>query len=447
MVSTLWTARLLGAAVVALLLALAVIILSDDGDEEEPLAAVPASAMPRPSIETVIALMPTATPAVTPTPFPYEAPERRDFAPGELIDISPAVVFVDADSGAATAWVFQFETVSWEFGVAPSGTYIVYQKTDGVPAPPGGQPNSEVRLLRTDSGSDAVIEAEGLPVEYGPGESGFVALRDGGSAAGVFSGLGDLLFEIPLQGEFLDAAWSEAGGMIAVASRFRDDDYEIRIHRLASGGQLSLLSDRLAFSEAWIAIAWSHGGQELAVVAPNRVFVTQARGSRLWEAPGDVYFGNPRWSPGDAYLFVSALPSVFSGTIEPELSYVFNAQGVALFRLVTAQSGGCLGDPWLASDRFQLGADVWSVDGQMEQSGVPRLDIYPDLSAIGVSLASGIGYHVPHWGPSDNTRSTEAGRVVFTTPEVGHGGCGTSVAGSFEEGPIVQRPPFGAWAP
>ncbi len=439
------------ALIVALIIGAIYLLAADSGGSSEPLAIASPSAAARPSIDTVIATTPTATPEPTPTPFPYVVPQRRDFVPGELIDVSPAVVFADPDTGAATAWVFS-EWTGWEFGVGPSGGYVVYGRYLEPPHA-GAEPKIEYRLLSTDDGSDRELDSRvrpipigqgNLPVAYGPGNDGFALLLDGGSALGVFDGRGRLLFDVPLASDFLDASWSQAGGVIAIASRLGTDEYDVRIQRLEDGAQISLVTDRLPFEDAGVALGWSHAGNDLAVVAPNRVFVIQPRGARLWEAPGDIYWGNPRWSKDDSYLFVNASPGAIFAGPGPEVDYVFTNQGVPLFRILSAYVGGCAIDPWLSDTEFQLHEDVWSVSGEVIRQAPSNL-FAPDLEAIGVSLDAAIGSHIPHGGAGDG-QGTDDGRVVFTTPEIGTGGCGELFAGLYD-GPVVQQPPFGDWAP
>ena len=450
---------LAGLVSVVLIVILAVsFIASDGGGSSEPSAGAISAATPQPLILTVIALTPTATPEATPTPFPFVAPQRRDFAPGELIDVSPAVLFADPGTGAVTAWAFS-EWTGPEFGVAPSGNYVVYLRFREPPVNGAGDP--EYRLLRTDNGSDVALDARvrpiphgvgNIPIDYGPGDSGFVMLLDGGSAAGSFDGFGKLRFAVELAGEFRAASWSATGALVAVGSLQAgprgQNAYNLAVHRVEDGSLVALITDVLPFEDAPLALEWSHNGQQLAVVAPNHVFVVQPDGTRLWEAPGDIFFGNPRWSPSDIFLFVNADPSLIDNLEGPEVDYVFTDQGVPLFRIVTPVGGGCVGDPWLSDERFQFASEVWSVRGELVEADARHPGLYPDLAAYNIILRPGLGFHLPHydWSYTSRTDETNDGRLVFTTPEVGHGGCGEFTGGDLD-GPIVERPPFGPWTP
>lgn len=407
-------------------------------------------------MQTVIAGLSTVPPAPTPTPLPYITPQRRDFAPGELIDVSPAVFYADPETGAAKAWVFS-EWTGWEFGVAPSGNYVVYLRFRETPLNGAGDP--QYRLLRTDNASDVALDGRvqpvphgvgNLPIDYGPGDSGFVMLLDGGSAAGIFDGFGKLRFAVELENDFLAASWSPVGDLVAVGSLQEgprgQNAYNLAVHRVGDGEQMALISDVMPFENAPLALEWSHDGRYLAVVAPIRVFVIQPDGTRLWEAPGDIFFGNPRWSPSDTYLFVNADPSLVDNLEGPEVDYVFTNRGVPLFRIVTSVGGGCIGDPWLSDETFQFASEVWSVNGSLVETGVRHRSLYPNLAAYNINLSPGLGFHLPHydWSYTSRTEETDDERLVFTTPEIGHGGCGEFTGGDLD-GPMVEFPPFGAW--
>ena len=140
-----------------------------------------ATAMPPPAAASPAGpsgTAPAATPGTaTPAPAPAAPPYRADFAPGEVVNVSPAVRFVDTSSGATTAW--GFPAARDRFGVSPTGNYLVW--SDG----------ERIRVHRTDDETDRVIDAQRLPVAYGPGDAGFVALTQTPDAAALGTAAGE----------------------------------------------------------------------------------------------------------------------------------------------------------------------------------------------------------------------------------------------------------------
>ncbi|MDA0352392.1 MAG: hypothetical protein O3A10_09310 [Chloroflexi bacterium] len=133
----------------------------------EATRTVTATIAPSASASATGAAAPTATPG---------PPHLERFAAGEVIDVAPAVVFVDPETGAAEAWVTPGAFP--EVAVAPDGSYVVYQVAEGF------------RLLRTEDGADRTIVADSLPIELGPGGAGFVATTQDRFVVSAFDGRG-----------------------------------------------------------------------------------------------------------------------------------------------------------------------------------------------------------------------------------------------------------------
>lgn len=365
--------------------------------------------------------METATVAVPPVP-PYQV----IFEAGEPVNVSPAVVFVDPDTGVAETWVIPGANV--EFGVGPSGSYVVYQRGE------------EYRLLRTDDGSDRAVEADSRPIEFGPGDSGFVAATQGRSVVSVFDGLGNHLGDL----------WNgKANARTAVAWAPDGESVAYAIHpgggsslqlTLRTVGDWSAVSVDVGISAGGVSLEWSHDSERIAVVTEDRLWVF-SRGGELRGAFGGRfggYWGNPRWSSDDAYLYVSQMPS--SGG---ELAYLFTADGEAVFRFFTpSYAGGCGSEQWVDSETIEFGEYDVRLDGTFELHGRRSNGLYPRLDSYGVVLPEEFAFHVPHYGAGNTVRWTSDGRLVFTTPGVGHGGCGEAWRESSATEPKIEWPPY-----
>lgn len=378
---------------------------------------------------TAVPAVSTATPVPTAAPTATVGPPRLErFAAGEVIDVAPAVVFVEPETGEAKAWVTPGAT--WpEFAVASDGSYVIYYIAD-----------RQYRLLRTDDGSDRSIEADFLPLEIGPRGVGFIATYQDQFAVAAFDGRGAHLGELWL------------GGLTGPRAVAWSDDGELISHALAPGGGAQMTLTITAV-EGWRSVSveagplsggasleWSHDSQRLALVTDDGVRVFDRDGQLLGYFGGEFNGGdgNPRWSPDDAYLYVGRMPR--SGG---EVASVFNADAEPLFRFFTpAYAGGCGGEVWIADGVLEFGSIDVSVDGMFsEHDRVPR-DVYPTLESYGVVVAEGPGIHIPHHGVREDGSRTEDGRLVFSIPGIGHGGCGEGWNPSSVTEPFIEWPPY-----
>ena len=451
---------------------LAALALACTSDEEPPaatatppaIATVSPTATPSPTATRT----PTATPSPTATtPEPSVTPYAVTFARGDEIDLSPAVVFVDVESGESTAWVFPG---AWpEFDVAPSGEFILWREA----LPEGGL--GPMHLLRTDDGSDRLVEADSTAIEFGPGDTGFLATTQDGFVLTAFDGHGERVADLWLgaTARTMTAAWSPDGRSVAIAGRSTSDGVRMSIRAEIPGPPTEEFAVSVP-ARSSVALEWSHDSERLVLVVEDAVRVFGRDGELLWESQGH-FWGNPRWSPDDRFLYVHELPIARRGGAEIAgilASHLFTREGQLLFRVPSAAS--CAGDPWsFEGDALEFGRYRISVDGtltEVEDGRHPgvfsRFDSPVDaalmvrwvfdagaarrlerLLADGASemllkLPAGEGFHFAHYGLSDTTWWTDDGRYVFTTPEIGHGGCGEGSPAP-EQPPVgVERPPF-----
>lgn len=355
------------------------------------------------------------TPTVSPTPRPTAAaPYRVEFAAGEPIDVAPAVLLIDPDSGHTTAWVFD---ASWgEFGVSPEGDYIIW---------PDGE---EFHLLRTDTGDDRVVGGlSGLPISYSANGDGFLGHTHGGGILSWFdaqgNGRGDLQIGVDV------GRGSQAWGRQAVARAGYCDRPTCNSQNVLSLWTRPVLSDGSIgqarsgpdfittvpeFSP--VSLRYSHEGDRLVLVTSDAVRVFDLTGAMIWEVQGRFH-GNPRWSPDDRHLYVSEMGG-------GETAYLFSAEGAEVLRFETGYAGGCAGEVWLDDSAFAFGEFRVAVDGSIEE--LPRHhDLYIDLEALGVTLApSTDGFHQLHYGDEYRPFLND-GTIVVSTPGIGHGGCAT----------------------
>lgn len=433
-----------GAVAVAATVVIAVAVLGGTGEPEEPPLQVgatagapetatappepsPPAAPPRTACTSGDEAAPRTPPAAAgSTAADPATPYAVSFARGEPIDVSPAVVFVDAESCQATAWVFP--GAIGEFGVPPSGAYIVYRVTDGF------------RLLRTDDGSDRAIIATSLPIEYGPGDSGFIATTQDRFVVSRFDGRGEHRADLWLGGVNRRTAVEWAGDGSAVAWSLgpgSDARLHLTIRPVSDGGPEYAID--LGVSRGAPSLEWPGDGRWIAVVTSDFVRVFNRDGELMWDFAGQFY-GNPRWSPDASHLYVNAMPG-------PDIGYLFTADGEALFRVLVSEASGCGGDPWLVDGSgIEFGQWTVSVEGEIEPLLTRSRSLYPELAVYEVELAPSVdGFHIPHYASgrtSDHVDLTDDRRLVFTTPEIGHGGCAGALGGWPPGAPQVQRPPY-----
>lgn len=380
------------------------------------------------------------------------------FARGEEIDVSPAIVLIDVETGESTAWEFPSEA-SPEFDVAPSGTYAIWsQRVTGI---------FEARVHRLDDppGGDRQIGVGWSVIEFGPGDSGFIVERDRAHVR-AYDAYGLPLHDLwrgATDGQ-VSAAWSPAGGAIAAGGFSYPST---RLHVVLwpdgpSGDSMVLLDEP---SRGSVSLEWSPDGERLALVAGDRVAVYSRAGELIGETRGD-FAGNPRWSPDGRFLYVYARTQLAGLPYPRSMSYLFDEQARPLFRVQSADR--CSGDPWLADGSGFLSHSnnervVVTTEGEVaplgrrylgwperpspdSDVGVVRegdrfLRLLPDGSTEPLfSLAPNLDFHLSHYGV-DRLWWTDDGRFVLTTPGRGHGGCGEAKR-SNEPVIEIERPPF-----
>jgi hypothetical protein len=405
-----------------------VMIAACNEGSETPATPIELSATASPVTPTTTATTTsTATTTATATaPAPPEPPYRVTFEAGEPIDVSPAVVFVDPNTGSAEAWVIPGPGA--EFSVAPSGSYVVYQQGE------------EYRLLRTEDGGDRAIEVDSRPIEFGPGDSGFVAATQGRSVISAFDGLGSHLGELWNGKADARTAVSWAPDGESVASAIHPGAGSSLQLTIRAVGDWSAVSVEAGRSAGGVSLEWSHDSERIAVVTEDRVRVFSRGGELLGEFAGQFggYWANPRWSSDDAHLYVNQMPR--SGG---ELAYLFTADGEAVFRFFTpSYAGGCGSEQWVDGQTVEFGRYDVRLDGTFELHGRRSNRLYPRLSSYGLVLPEEFAFHIPHYGAGNTVRWTSDGRLVFTTPSVGHGGCGEGWRESSATEPRIEWPPY-----
>jgi hypothetical protein len=385
----------------------------------------------------------------------------RRFARGEEIDASPAIVLLDVESGEATAWQFAPDAIT-EFTVAPSGTYAIWHRRvdeDG---------NFEARVQRLDDPpSDDRSLGEGWGViEFGPGDGGFLAVRSGTEVRAFDAHgrpLGDVLWRGATSGR-VSASWSPDGRALAVAGVAPPSpSVQVLIWPDGPAGEAIEIVNEPSGDR--VALEWSADGERLAFVGSDRAAVYSHAGELIGETRGD-FEGNPRWSSDGRFLYAYARTSLPELEYPRSFAYLFDADGRVLFRVHSSET--CSGDPWLADGSgFITHSDgqrvVVTTTGEVMPYGRAFLDwpprpspdsdvavvregdhvlrLMPDGSTEPLfSLAPNLGFHLSHWGV-DATWWTDDGRLVFTTPGRGHGGCGEG-PGSNEPVIEIERPPF-----
>ena len=355
------------------------------------------------------------------------------FAAGETIDASPAVVFADLETLEAEAWVFP--SADGEFAVSPAGSYVIYNTADGF------------KLLRTDDGSVTSLGIGEWPAELGPGDSGFVARDEQQFLGSLFDGKGKWLRDLWLsdpEKPFV-AAWAPDGRSIAITQIGGDvPRVKLEIWPELMSPSSPVLFTRRASQETPLSLEWSPDSERLALVTSDAVRVFDRERTLLWTVEGE-FFGNPRWSPDGAHLTVSAMPSMVGHDgaevgIAP-VTYLLTRDGVEVLRVTGA--GSCAGDPWLNASSFTAGRRLITTEGRISEYGGRIPEIWLGPSEVGLELAADLGFHLPHFGSRTSGQLLEDGRFVFTTPEIGHGDCGTIVGASEWPAITVERPPYG----
>jgi len=375
-----------------------------------------------------------STPSATATATVVPArPYRVTFAAGETIDVSPAVVFADLETLEAEAWVIP--DARFEFAVSPAGTYVIYNAGDGF------------KLLRTDDGSVTSLGIGEWPVELGPGDSGFIARGEEQFLGSLFDGKGKGLRSLWLSDpeKLFVAAWAPDGRSIAITQIDGDvPRVKLEIWPELMSPSSPVLFSRRASQETRPSLEWSPDSERLALVTSDAVRVFDRERTLLWTVEGE-FFGNPRWSPDGAYLTVSAMPSVVGHDgsevgIAP-VTYLLTRDGAEVLRVTGA--GSCAVDPWHNASAFTAGRNIITVDGVIRSYPRRIPEIWYGPETFGLELAPDLGFHLPHIAARSSGQLLEDGRLVFTTPEIGHGDCGTIVGASEWPAIAVERPPYG----
>ena len=384
----------------------------------EPPADTPAEAEP-----------PADTPAEAEPPAEAPiAPYRLTFAADEPIDVSPAAVFANTDSGEITVWAIP-DAVQ-EIAVAPSGNFILWWEVG----------THISHLLRTDSGIDRVLAVDIMlrsVREFGPNDAGFVAIgREDSRETIIFDAFGHLLVELQDEGAAL-TAWAPDGRTFAYA--WGNTLHVTVLPEAASDPPEMLFTILLG---AVVGLDWASDNERLAVVTQDTAYAFDRAGDELWQTPGEFY-RNPRWSPDGQLLIVAAS--------NPDSTYVFDRAGNLIREVEDANT--CQGNLWAAdsSGFFTLRAFIRIADrvpdavGYLVQSpvdvrlvwavertndGALAIVLHDRTSDSARSIAIVAGEQSIHLVHTDNYRgddvvawTSDGTRIVFTIPAGQHDGC------------------------
>lgn len=407
-----WRWAAVGALTLAAGVALWFLMDASRPNESSVVATSPEAVTPSPT-STVT---PTETPVPTAPPAP---PYRVEFAPGEVIDVAPAALFVTPEGGT-TAWVFPDHTGS-DLGVSPGGSFIIWQHGD------------QFRLFTPQDRTDIAIDVAEV-FGYADDDSGFIASDHDGFMLNAYDTSGAIAQSLWRGAEQRVVDWR--GDAIGVGSK-SGTTVKVAMWPSVPSAPVDLVD------EDWpgrLSLRVSPDGDLLAVVSNAWVRVYDATGVQLWEQRGE-FFGNPRWSPDGSHLFVNAMPP--SGG---DVAYVFTEDGELLWRYRSDDPRGygytCGGEVWLDNLTIGIGNAAVSVDGTVEAPRPGTVDLSP--GDLRIEVASGFGITNVQITETDWRIQLTDGRYVFQSwpTLIGRGGCAEGITVRVT-GPVgLERPPF-----
>jgi len=405
--------------------------------EPQPDPAVPwgsPAASGTPWVPLSVTPHPTRTPAPpTPEPTPIPRPYRVTFATGATIDVSPAVVFGDLETGAAEGWVFP--GAAHEFVVAPAGGFVIFRVAEGF------------KLLRTEDGTVNSLGIPSWPVALGPGNSGFIATDPDGFLLSAYDGYGHLLQNLWRSSDAQPAvaAWAEDGS-IAVGQNLTGTEVAVSVFA-APDLKPAAVGDgfRTAVPDgSGLALEWSPDSEVVAVVTSDAVYGLDRNNELVWSVEGE-FVGNPRWSPDGEHLTVFAKPRVVardgSDAGSVFATYVLNRSGREVLRF--SAGGACDGNPWLDATSFVAFSHRVYLDGRVTPYDGPSADRWERVDDLGFLVPTDLGYHYPHIAARYSDHYLDDGRFFFVTGGVGHGGCGEGDQPTEWPAAEVERSPYG----
>ncbi len=333
----------------------------------------------------------------------------------------------------------------------------------------GGPPDMQRHLLDTTDGSDQIVDWQLL--EFAPAGGRILALRrdaDEDESFLVLDGAGEFVRELEQEPDALASvsAWSPDGDAIAITTQTVRDESDItlrlEIWPVPDGAPVEVIEIPVD-AHAAVSLAWSDGGDRLALATRTTVRVFDRDGALLWEQAGE--FENARnlvWS-ASGYLHLHTTRLTEDQENVP-FGYVFSQDGEVHFRVRWLRT--CTGTPWLPDGSgLRDGRHVVMLTGELDDLGeeragdltspvhaeqvnlrwsreddgqwrVHRLDAEGDIFLLSVPGQVGINSLDGDRGPW-----TTDGRYLFSTPVVGRGGCGEGWSGT-PEPPSVQYPSF-----
>ena len=420
---------------------------------------------------------PTRTAIATPTVLATgeaPAPVHHTFAPGATIDVQDAgIFFVDIETGAAEGWVtpgsadnpFAFRVS----GMSADGSRLIYdcaRPAVGRVQPCGGRAEDPFAyyLFDTATGERTRLDAfTGEFVTLSPDGEMILGMTSRGLArAGVTQPDDVEIIDLLAEDSTLPhrAVWAPDGEAVAVSLGVNGyPSTAVWILRFNGAAPVELVH-----GGAYPA-TWSSDGTKIGLLdqIKSGMWVYDDRGLLLWTRADPI--SNAQWSPDGRLLAISINPGQESE--EPErIEMVDSATGEAQYRIVAAL--GCGSRIWNAGGSLLLFGS-YANEGRMvvadpAERTYAATDSYwlmpspddPELAIVfdGEAFESFDLMEQQRTGVIARTASHPAwffdhppffagGRIVFTSPHLGHGGCGEAGSGiTTKPEPRFEFPPF-----
>ena len=428
----------------------------------------------------------TAPPTAGPTPSPAASSAKRvTFKAGQVVDVQPGIFFADLTTGAIEGWQLPLHATGGDWAnqiamasISPDGRFILY------PAAGALDNWCDWNVLDTRTGKTCALpEVRGWAGAFSPNGQTFLATTAHGIALLPSDCTGDTYpLGLPVDEEVAFARWSPDGKALLVVTQ-----------RNLPKGEAGLLVTTyliaLTLKEPTVVDRgqgrpvppdWSPDGTLAVVAAPSgdNVQVVNRAGRTLWVTSlGVSSVRNRGWSPDGRSIILQADIYVRDGRSGIYAYILDAATGTTRFRV--AEATAACDQTWTADGSHFL---VWNNGNPgsphylIAADGSSLRQIDPDprgyAAYLGLSPKEANRAVVHQWGPgpvSDSLKIIDLatgqltplvsaaptatlgwdsqhpsrrwlsdGRLVFSTPHSGHGGCGRETASELR----VEFPPF-----